>query len=66
MMSKVILNPSHISRIVDIIKTNGIVSAIVLHEEQYGIGNVVTMSWETMHNGYETTMTVVVTDEKDW
>lgn len=65
-MSKVTLNPSYIDRIHDIIYANDIVCGITLEQESFGIGNVVTMSWETMHNGYETTMTVVITDEKDW
>lgn len=65
-MNKVTLNPPFIDRIMDIINANNIAWGFTLEQENCGIGNVVTMSWETKHKGYETTMTVVVTDEKDW
>ena len=63
-MAKVVLLPSAVEKINEIVELNNIVSNITIEcDTSSGIGAIITMSWVTVYKGLCTTMTVNVADE---
>jgi hypothetical protein len=66
-MKKIELTMANIDTINAIIKAHSITTLVTIEEtENCGIGTVVTMSWDTFHKGYDTKMTIIVDDERNW
>jgi hypothetical protein len=67
MVDKVILLPTYLDKVADIISANRIVSAVTLEQDRSsGVGQVTTMSWHADVNGYFTKMTVQINGVEDW
>jgi hypothetical protein len=66
-MAKVVLLPSAVEKINEVVELNNIVTSITIEcDSSSGIGSIITMSWLTVYNGLCTTMTVNVADESEW
>ena len=66
-MAKVVLLPSAVEKINEVVELNNIVTSITIEcDSSSGIGSIITMSWLTVYNGLCTTMTVSVADESEW